>query len=39
MGTRADDLIAGGDMEGSAVWWRIISAMLELQRERRGSKG
>ncbi|MEA2778983.1 MAG: hypothetical protein QOK29_527 [Rhodospirillaceae bacterium] len=32
---RADDLLADGDMEGSAVWWGVLSAIEELQRRRR----
>jgi hypothetical protein len=32
---RADELLADGDMEGSAVWRRILEAIEELQRSRR----
>jgi hypothetical protein len=32
---RADELLADGDMEGSAVWRRILEAIEELQRGRR----
>jgi hypothetical protein len=29
---RADDLLEEGDIEGSAVWRRILAAIEELQR-------
>ncbi len=32
---RVDELLADGDMEGSAVWRRILEAIEELQRGRR----
>ena len=32
---RADQLLDDGDVEGSAVWRRIIEAIDELQRGRR----
>jgi len=32
---RADGLLNGGDMEGSAVWRRISEAIVELTRGRR----
>jgi hypothetical protein len=32
---RADDLLAGGDIEGHIVWKRIAAAVIELQRPRR----
>jgi hypothetical protein len=32
---RADELLDDGDIEGSAVWRRIIEAIEELQRGRR----
>lgn len=31
---RADDLLREGDLEGQAVWKRIIRAIDELQREK-----
>jgi hypothetical protein len=35
---RADDLFAARDMMGSAVWRRILSAIEELGRGRRGGE-
>ncbi len=32
---RADECIAAGDMEGEAVWLRIVKAVEELQSEGR----
>ena len=32
--SRADDKLEAGDMEGRAVWLRIVSAIRELQRGR-----
>ena len=32
---RADELLDDGDVEGSAVWRRILEAIEELQRTRR----
>ncbi len=32
---RADELLDDGDVEGSAVWRRILEAIDELQRGRR----
>ena len=32
---RADELIAAGDMEGQAVWLRIVKAIEELQSKER----
>ena len=32
---RADELAADGDMEGRAVWIRIVKAIEELQSEER----
>ena len=32
---RADALLEKGDLDGSAVWRRILAAIEELQRERR----
>jgi hypothetical protein len=29
---RADELFAAGDLEGSALWKRILAAVLELTR-------
>jgi hypothetical protein len=29
---RADELLAGGDIEGCAVWKRILAAVTELSR-------
>ena len=31
---RADECLAAGDMEGEAVWLRIVKAVEELQRTR-----
>jgi hypothetical protein len=35
---RADELLEGGDMDGAVVWRRIIDAIEELQRGRRGDE-
>ncbi len=32
---RADELLEEGDVDGAAVWRRILEAIEELQRERR----
>ncbi len=32
---RADDRLAAGDMEGEAVWLRIVKAIEELQSKER----
>ncbi len=32
---RADERLAAGDMEGEAVWLRIVKAIEELQSEER----
>ena len=32
---RADELMEAGDMEGEAVWLRIVKAIEELQSEER----
>ncbi len=32
---RADECLAAGDMEGEAVWIRIVKAVEELQSEER----
>ncbi len=32
---RADERLAAGDMEGEAVWLRIVKAVEELQAEER----
>ena len=32
---RADERIAAGDMEGEAVWFRIVKAIEELQSQER----
>lgn len=37
---RADALLARGDVEGAAVWKRIVAAIDELQRQQpRGEEG
>lgn len=33
--TRADELLDAGDMEGSAVWRRVLKAIEELNRAQR----
>ncbi len=30
---RADAMLEKGDLDGRAVWWRIVKAVEELQRE------
>ncbi len=35
MGMRADELMEAGDMEGEAVWLRIVKAIEELLSEER----
>jgi hypothetical protein len=35
---RAGELLADGDMEGRAVWRRILEAIEELQRGRRAGE-
>ena len=32
---RADELLAGGDVEGAAVWKRVLRAIDELQAKER----
>jgi hypothetical protein len=32
---RADELLEEGDLDGAAIWRRILAAIGELQRERR----
>ena len=32
---RADDLLEGGDVDGAAIWVRILKAIEELRRGRR----
>jgi triphosphoribosyl-dephospho-CoA synthetase len=35
---RADELLEDGDVDGTVVWRRIIDAIEELQRGRRGDE-
>jgi hypothetical protein len=35
---RANELLEEGDLDGSAVWQRILVAIGELQRRRRGDE-
>ena len=30
---KADAMLDMGDLDGAAVWWRIVAAINELQRE------
>ncbi len=36
--TRANALLEAGDMEGKAVWLRILSAVKELQQREPGER-
>ena len=35
---RADELLEGGDMDGAMVWRRILDAIDELPRARKGGE-